>query len=74
MNPIRAIRLHVFRCSQSDLARATGIRQSVISRWESGILDPRLADAARIRAEAMKRGLPWNDGWFFEPPAERDIA
>jgi predicted transcriptional regulator len=74
MNPMQAIRLHVFRITQADMAVIAKVRQSVVSRWERGELEPRLSDLARIRAAAAARGLRWEDGWFFEAPEAPEEA
>ena len=41
--------------TQKDLAKATGIRQSNISRIESGVCSPTIATLARIAAGLGKR-------------------
>jgi len=68
MNVIRNLRTNLLGVSQSELGEIAGVPQSVISRWETGQLEPRLSHITRIRAEALRRGLSWDDRWFFEPP------
>ncbi|WP_410052164.1 helix-turn-helix domain-containing protein [Bradyrhizobium sp. SZCCHNS30571] len=43
------------------MAKIAGVRQATISRWEAGLTDPSLKHLKRIRAEARKRRLAWND-------------
>ncbi|WAJ29309.1 helix-turn-helix domain-containing protein [Antarcticirhabdus aurantiaca] len=71
MTPIRFIRQHVFRLTQTEFAALAGVRQSSVSRWESGgPLDS--IDMLHIRNAAFARSLPWNDSWFFDVPAARE--
>lgn len=66
MNQLRRIRCKVFKITQAEMAAIADTRQATISRWESNKLRPSLAQLARIRAEARRRGLKWDDSWFFE--------
>jgi predicted transcriptional regulator len=68
MNTLRHIRKSIFGLSQAELAAVAEVSQGTVSKWERGDLDPSREEMARIRAEAMKRGLDWNDSWFFENP------
>lgn len=68
MNQLHRIRCRVFRATQIEMAAIAGVRQSQVSRWENGLRRPSLREMERIRAEARKRGLPWDDRWFFEAP------
>ncbi len=61
MNPIEHIRRRVFRVTQVEMAKIAGVRQATISRWEAGLTDPSLKHLKRIRAEARKRRLAWDD-------------
>ena len=69
MNQLRRIRCKVFKVTQADMAAIAGTRQATVSRWESNKLKPSLEQLIRIRAEARRRGLKWNDSWFFEEVA-----
>lgn len=64
---IRYIRKNILKISQKDLASIAGegTSQASVSRWETGELHPDRAQMANIRSEAERRGLPWNDEWFF---------
>jgi transcriptional regulator with XRE-family HTH domain len=68
MNPLIRIRTQVFDASQSEMAAIAGVSQATISRWETGAGAPDLAALDRIRGEAIRRNLDWNDRWFFEAP------
>ena len=68
MNTLRHIRKSVFGLSQAELAAVVEVSQGTISKWERGDLDPSREELARIRDEARRRGLDWNDSWFFESP------
>lgn len=74
MNAIRHIRKSVLGLTQSDMALIAEVSQGTISKWENSDgpdqIGPSRVEMARIRAEAIKRGLSWDDSWFFESPAE----
>jgi transcriptional regulator with XRE-family HTH domain len=65
------IRKGVFGETQRGFAKIAGTSQGTVSRWESSDLDPSRKQLARIRAEARRRNLRWNDAWFFD--ANRSI-
>lgn len=69
MSPIEFIRTQKFDISQAALAKISGVNQATVSRWESGGLEPGRAEMAAIRDEARKRGITWDDRWFFEVEA-----
>lgn len=71
MNTVRYIRTKVFNVSQADFAGIAGTNQSSVSRWEDDDkrFEPDRDEMRRIRDEARRRGLAWNDSWFFEAPA-----
>lgn len=77
MSPLLAIRKHVFGVSQSEMAEIALTTQATVSRWETGELQPDLAQLDRIRTEAGRRALEWNDVWLFEAapaPAEKSLT
>jgi DNA-binding transcriptional regulator YiaG len=78
MNAIRYIRTKVFDVKQAPFAEIAGVSQPTISRWEEESQpgsQPSREEMARIREEAIKRGLNWNDGWFFQTfPDEQGTA
>jgi len=41
----------------------------MISRWESGELEPSLSNMRAIRDLAKRRGVEWDDGFFWESAA-----
>jgi len=51
------------------MAEIAGTTQATISRWESDGLRPSLRQLKRIRTEARRRHLKWDDSWFFEEVA-----
>lgn len=65
MNQMLSIRRNVFRVTQIEMAQIAGVKQPTISRWERGLRDPDLSHLQRIRAEARRRKLRWDDRWFF---------
>lgn len=65
MNQMLRIRRKVFRVNQTEMAKIAGVTQPTISRWERGMRDPELKHLRRIRTEAARRRLQWDDGWFF---------
>ncbi len=69
MNSMKRIRLQVFSATQVEMAAIAKVGQGTVSRWEAGKRRPALPVLRRIRAEALKRGLKWNDSWFFEEVA-----
>ena len=68
MNPMQHIRKHVFGVSQSEMAQIAAVGQATVSRWETGAGSPSRNELEKIRAEATRRGLSWDDSWFFEAP------
>lgn len=69
MHPIRYVRTHVFKLTQTQFAEVIGVRVATISNWELNREQPLVDKLSRIRQAAADRGLPWNDSWFFEVPA-----
>jgi transcriptional regulator with XRE-family HTH domain len=68
MEPIKFIRTEIFQCSQTVMAEMAGVSQGTVSHWENGKLSPSQLEMSRIRNEAQRKGIPWNDNWFFEVP------
>ena len=46
---LRAARLRA-KLSQADIARAVGVTEATVSRWESGVRRPRREEAKRLAA------------------------
>lgn len=74
MRPITVIRRRVFEVSQAEFASIAGTTQSTVSRWEGGALAPDQYEMVRIRTEAQRRSLDWDDSWFFQVPAFVGVA
>ena len=70
MNPLLHIRKNVFDVTQVEMAAIAEVSQGTVSKWESGALAPDRHELGRIRQEAARRGLTWDDAWFFEAPSE----
>ncbi|MDX1240388.1 helix-turn-helix domain-containing protein [Sinorhizobium medicae] len=68
MNTIAHIRKSVLKVSQSELADVAGTKQATVSRWETNQLSPDLEQLKSIREEVLRRGLDWDDAWFFSAP------
>lgn len=67
------IRQSIFGVKQSEFAAIAGVTQGTVSRWEQGRWEPTREQLASIRDEAGRRGIEWDDGWFFEPvPAPQE--
>jgi predicted transcriptional regulator len=70
MNTIQHIRKRVLDVSQSGLAEIAGTTQASVSRWEAGELQPDLEHLRAIRDAVRKKGVVWDDAWFFDAPKE----
>jgi transcriptional regulator with XRE-family HTH domain len=70
MSSLRHIRKNVLGLSQAEFAAIADVSQGTVSKWENDELNPNRDEMARIRDEARRRGLDWNDSWFFECPIE----
>lgn len=68
MTPIEHIRRNVLKATQTEFAAIAGVKQATVSRWEAGEFKPRQGEMEQIRAEALARGLEWDDRWFFDAP------
>ena len=68
MRSFAHIRKAVFGVTQAEMASIVRVSQATVSRWEAGEGSPTAKDMRRIRNSAIKRGLVWNDRWFFELP------
>lgn len=64
--PLKVIRKNILNLNQVEMAALVGCAQATVSRWETGELEPDRQQMAKIREEAVKRGIPWSDTWFFE--------
>jgi len=69
MNKLRHIRVAIFSVTQVEMAGIAGVRQATISRWENDDCAPSLPALKRIRKEARRRRLKWDDAWFFDEVA-----
>lgn len=76
MTPITHIRKNVFQVTQTAFGEIAGTTQASVSRWENGEQEPSQSEMTRIREEAQRRELPWDDRLFFEVPqdAEQESA
>lgn len=66
MNRLLHIRTQVFGLPQAGMAEIAKVSQGTVSKWETDQLQPDRREMDRIRREAHKRGLDWDDRWFFE--------
>jgi transcriptional regulator with XRE-family HTH domain len=69
MNAVEYIRTKVFKLEQAPFAGIAGVSQPTVSRWEQTEMEnsePSRKAMELIRSEAIKRGLPWSDSWFFQ--------
>jgi predicted transcriptional regulator len=74
MSALRFIRKDVLSLSQAELASVADVSQGTVSKWEAGELAPSLAEMSKIRAEAISRGIDWDDRWFFDAPVDEARA
>lgn len=63
------IRKDILKINQAEMAAIAGVRQATVSRWESGSLEPSRDQMQAIREEALRRGIEWDDAWFFPESA-----
>lgn len=52
------------------MAELTGAKQGTVSRWERGELEPSRDQLTKIREEAARRNINWDDSWFFVLPTD----
>jgi transcriptional regulator with XRE-family HTH domain len=72
MSVFKRIRIDLFHLQQSELAAIAGVSQATVSRWETGELTPGYEELKRIREEAVRRGIAWDDALFFESSTGSD--
>jgi len=73
MNPLLHIRKEVLGITQAEMAALTGAQQATVSRWERGQLEPSRDQLIAIRDEVIRRGIAWDDSWFFTTPTPPDV-
>lgn len=69
MNAVKFIRTRVFKLEQAPFAGIAGVSQPTVSRWEQSEIptsEPNREAMSLIRSEAIRRGLEWNDSWFYQ--------
>lgn len=59
----------VLSATQYDLAVITGKNQATVSRWERGECLPNIQDLEKLRAECLRRGIPWADEYWVSDAA-----
>ena len=65
MNQMLFIRTTVFQLKQAEFADMAKVGQATVSRWEHGESSPSLKALQVIRAEAIRRGISWDDEWLY---------
>jgi Predicted transcriptional regulator with C-terminal CBS domains len=68
MNAVTHIRKNILGATQGEIAAIVGVGQTTVSRWERGELSPDLDQMRRLRSELLRRGVEWDDAWFFDVP------
>lgn len=68
MTPMLYVRKRVLGLTQAEMAEIAKARQGTVSKWENGELEPDRAQLGLVRAEIDRRGIAWDDRWFFEVP------
>lgn len=71
---LKRLRKRIFAETQTGFGVIAGVSQATVSKWEKGLSSPELDQLRRIRAEALRRGLSWNDSWFFDLPIAPEVA
>lgn len=75
MSPARYIREHIFGVqTQAEFAELLDYSQANISRIETGAQRPGAEYQERVRSAARRKGLRWDNNWFFEVPRRRRVA
>lgn len=69
MQPIEFVRRSIFKLTQSDFAAICDVRQSTVSRWETGSTFPDIQQLGKIREEARRRNINLPDNVFFDAPS-----
>ncbi len=69
MNPVSHIRKSILRQTQAGLAKALGVTQPTVQRWEKEGSFPSDHQFA-IREMGKKARMDWSDSWFFEVPED----
>jgi transcriptional regulator with XRE-family HTH domain len=67
MSTLKHIRANIFGVTQREFAMSVGVAQASVSRWENGAA-PSLTELTAIRDAALRRGIQWDDRYFFEIP------
>jgi transcriptional regulator with XRE-family HTH domain len=67
MSTIKHIRLTIFQMDQKEFAKAVGVNQSTVSKWERGATLT-LKNVVGLRRAAIDLGLPWSDELLFSEP------
>jgi len=71
VNPVVHIRTAVFGCKTQDaFAELLGTTQPTVSRWETWGRIPGHRQGL-VREAARKRGISWDDRWFFAVAPKR---
>jgi hypothetical protein len=70
INAPRHVRICVFQMKQIDYAEMLGLEQAAVSFWETQGRFGSFESMVKVRTEALKRGISWNDLWFFEVPPD----
>lgn len=69
LTPARYIREHIFEvATQWEFAAMLGYEQATISRFETGTCPFSSGAQRKIRDLAAKRGIDWDNNWFFDVP------
>ena len=74
MTPMLHVRKQVLGLTQAEFAAVASVSQGTVSKWENGELEPSREELALIRDEARRRGIDWDDCWFFDAPAVSELT
>ncbi len=72
MESMRYVKEVVLQCSNTEIARITGVSRMTVKKWLDGAFTPNFEYIMKLRAEIIRRKLDWNDTYWFDPPHKGD--
>lgn len=72
MNIIEYVKKHTLKCTDAELAEICDVSRMAVMRWRKGVVIPHFQYIIKLRAEIVRRDLPWDDSYWFDPPTQGD--